>query len=103
MEISNTTLSLTWEPPFTLDITDIEHDITGYCVDVIAHSEVLHSECGINVTEFSYPIPPDAGCTIYLFRVTPLNIVGLGEATTLPYRSLNTGILSDQMMLYNIN
>ena len=31
---SDSTLSLTWEPPFSLDITNIDPDITGYCVDV---------------------------------------------------------------------
>ena len=95
---SNSTFFLTWEPPFTLDIPGVDPDITGYCVEVLnlfPHTEVIYSECGFNVTEFSYPIPPDAGCNIYVFSVTPVNIVGMGEAATTPpyYRPLDTGII----------
>ena len=94
---SNSTFFLTWEPPFTLDIANIP-DITGYCVEVLnlfIHTEVIYSECDINVTEFSYFLPPDAGCNIYVFRVAAVNIVGMGEAATTPpyYRPLDTGII----------
>ena len=73
-------ISLTWEPPFTLDITEIDPDITGYCVDVTS-SMISHLEC-VNKTEFSYPVPPDAGCNTYSFTITPINIVGHGESST---------------------
>ena len=103
---SNTTLSLTWEPPFTLDITSVDPDISGYYVEVVAvnllTSSEIYSEYDINGTEFSYPIPQDAGCDIYFFTITAVNIVGMGEAATTPpyHRPLDTGILlSDCMML----
>ena len=76
-----TIISLTWEPPFTLDITGEDPDITGYCVDVTT-SMTLNSEC-VNETEFSYPVPPDAGCHVYSFTITPINIVGHGESNTI--------------------
>ena len=84
---SNTTLSLTWEPPFTLDITGVDPDITGYCVDVMnsTSSVTLHSQCRITETLFSYPIPENTNCTVVEFIVTPLNIVGQGESAAESY------------------
>ena len=89
--IANSTLIyVTWEPPFTLDITNVDPDITGYCVDVInsTSSVTLLSECGITETEFTYLMPPESYCysTTFSFFITPLNIVGRGEMATLFYR-----------------
>ena len=86
----NFTIFLTWEPPFTLDITNVDPDITGYCVDVInsTSSEMLYSECGITETEFSYLIPNNSHCyiTTFSFSITPLNTVGRGEMATNEHR-----------------
>ena len=86
---NSTPISVTWEPPFTLDITGEDPDITGYCVDVInsTSSVTLHSQCGITETEFTYLIP-ESYCysTTFSFSITPLNIVGRGEEATLFYR-----------------
>ena len=92
---SVSTLSLTWEPPFTLDITGVDPDITGYCVDVInsTSSVKLYSQCGINETEFRYPIPPNTGCTVYHFTITSVNIVGRGEGSTISYVESQTSML----------
>ena len=89
--IANSTLIyVTWEPPFTLDITGEDPDITGYCVDVInsTSSVTLHSECGVTETEFTYLMPPERYCysTTFSSSITPLNIVGRGEVATLFYR-----------------
>ena len=65
-----TIISLTWEPPFTLDITSVDPDITDYGVDITS-SMISHLEC-VNETEFSYPVPPDAGCHEYSFTITPI-------------------------------
>ena len=85
--VSDTTLSLTWEPPFTLDVTNIRPDITGYCVDVInsTSSVTLHSECMIIETLFTYPIPENTNCTVIKFIVTPVNIVGRGGSVADSY------------------
>ena len=86
----STLISLTWEPPFTLDITDVDPDITGYCVDVInsTSSVTLHSECEITETEFTYLMPPERYCysTTFSLSITPFNIVGRGEVRSLLYR-----------------
>ena len=85
---SDSTLSLTWEPPFSLDITNVDPDITGYCVGVInsTSSVTLHSECGINTTMFTYPLSDGSiHCTVVLFNIVPHNIVGPGDSATKSY------------------
>ena len=88
--VNSTLIFVTWEPPFTLDITDVDSDITGYRVDVInsTSSVTLHSECEITETEFTYLMPPERYCysTTFSFSITPLNIVGQGEVATLFYK-----------------
>ena len=89
-------VTLTWTPPFTLDITDINPDIAGYCVDVVSStsSATLHSECGINVTEFTYLRRPGSACTVYIFAVIPVNVVGNGTARAIMYHeTANSKIL----------
>ena len=93
----DSTLTLTWTPPFTLDIEAVESDISGYCVDVVnsTSSSTLHSECGITETQFSYPIPPDSDCYVYNFTVTPVNIVGNGTSEIVTY--MGAGISKGSM------
>ena len=81
----SSTLSLTWTPPFTLDIPGVDPDITGYCVDVIdsTSSSLLYSQCGINRTEFRYSTP----LTEAVFRVTPVNYAGNGTQLNISYSS----------------
>ena len=45
-------------------------------------SSTLHSECGITETEYECPIPPDSACHMYMFTVTPVNVVGNGSASS---------------------
>ena len=82
---SHDTYFLTWTPPFTLDITGVDPDITGYCVDVTSHSNstpTLHSQCGINVTEFNFDLSPDSGCHRYIATVKPVNVLGNGSLSS---------------------
>ena len=84
MTVQNSTISLTWTAPFTLDIPG-DPDIT-YCVGVVnsTSSSTLHSQCGITETGFSFSIPPDSACHNYTFTftVTPVNGVGNGISST---------------------
>ena len=73
--------TLTWTPPFSLDITGIHPDIAGYCVDVTTANSSIHSECGITRTEFSYDSITNL-CTVVKFTVTPINVVGNGTRRT---------------------
>lgn len=82
-ESNATTIVYKWGPPFT-----IEDDFSiSYCVDVTnATSNLrLHSQCGISMTEFSYPVPPDSNCHKLLFTVTPVNVMGNGIGSTQLY------------------
>ncbi len=73
--------SLNWTAPFTLDITDADPDIT-YCVGVV-NSTSSATQCGINVTEFTYPIPPRRiFCDEFEFIVIPVNVVGNGTSSS---------------------
>ena len=85
MTVQDSTISLTWTAPFTLDITDIDPDIT-YCVGV-ANSTSSSIQCGITETGFSFSIPPDSACHNYMFTftVTPVNVVGNGTSSTYYY------------------
>ena len=76
-------VSISWTPPFSLDIPG-NSDIDGYCVATYRSNSLVNSECNIEETRYSYTLPPDSGCYIYNFTVTPVNVVGLGQmnATT---------------------
>ena len=89
--LQGSSVLLHWMEPFTLDITDLEIDITGYCVEVVnlTSSAPLYSECGITATQFDYPISPV--CTSYNFSVQALNVVGSGEPTHVIYCKLENG------------
>ena len=91
--VSNITLSLTWEPPFTLDIVGVDPDIT-YCVDVVdsTSSTTLRSQCDITDAEFTHPLL-DAVCySSLILTVTPVNIVGRGAPSSVSYIGTETGI-----------
>ena len=91
----STSITLSWMPPFTLDIEDIHPDIDGYCVDIVdsVSMTTLYSECGLNMTEFSYPIPPENGCRLYINTITPVNTVGNGTRSAVFYRGTTGGEL----------
>ena len=86
--LTNTAIFLTWTAPFTLEISDVEPDIT-YCVDVV-NSTSSSSECEITVTSFSIPI--GRVCDNYNFTVIPVNGAGNGTAVTLGYSQNFTGM-----------
>jgi hypothetical protein len=87
-------ITLTWTPPFTLDITGVEPDITGYCVDVIS-SSTLYSSCEINVTRFSYTLPPqESACNNFTLVVIPVNVVGNGTPEEVFYSHAEEGMHS---------
>lgn len=49
------------------------NDIT-YMIQVMNSTAALTED----MTEFSYPLPPDSGCDNVVFTVTPLNEAGEG-------------------------
>ena len=87
------TLSLTWEPPFTLDITGVDPDII-YCVDVVNYtsSMTIYTECGITETHFEFLLPNEYWCTRFEFTVIPLNMAGNGSSQSSLYTPVNAGM-----------
>ncbi len=83
-------ISLTWTPPFSLDIPGVDPDITGYCVGVVnpTSSLVIDTQYGITNTQYNYTVSPEDICDTYTFTVTPVNIVGNGT-----FSSVTQGIL----------
>ena len=85
--LTDSSIQISWIPPFTLDITGVDPDII-YCVDVsisrgLSFSELSMSQCGINETEFIFMLPPRNWCYFYHFTVTPVNPVGNGTSSSL--------------------
>lgn len=90
----DSTLFLNWTAPFSQDISGVEPDITGYYVNVFIN-DVFDSTEFVDVTEFTYHIPPDSrgsGCVIQ-FTVTPVNLVGNGTSATFQYNGTETSTL----------
>jgi hypothetical protein len=90
VELRSPTITLTWTPPFTLDITRVDPVITGYCVDIInsTSSLTLFSSCEISGTEFSHSMALNNS----VFVVTPVNIVGNGMQRNISYSSMRPTI-----------
>ena len=69
--------SLTWSPPFSLQITNADLLIT-YCVDVMASERRLVSQCGIRETEFFFQLV----CYQPTLTVNVLAVNPVGNGTT---------------------
>ena len=44
------------------------------------------------MTEFSYPLPQDAVCHSYVLTVSPINVVGRGAPSSMPYIGTEAGM-----------
>ena len=74
-------ISLTWTPPFSLDITGVDLDI-WYHVEVynITSGRTPLTNLIVNGSEFNFTVPHPSPCDQFEFRVTPVN--GAGDGTT---------------------
>ena len=83
VSVDGSIASLSWTAPFSLDIPE-DPDIMGYCVDVYGSDDsLIFSLCGINETALNYTLPSDY--SDYTFTVTPVNVVGNGSNSSVPY------------------
>ena len=73
-------IHLTWNAPFSLDITGVYPDI-WYCVDVTVDNIPLNIYNDINITEFYFTIEDVS--LMYEFQVTPINGAGNGTVSNL--------------------
>ena len=85
---------LTWDPPFTLDITDVHPDIEGYMVcsnltknctyiDILQH--------GNDSSDLRQHKLPSLRIPIEL-NVTAINIVGVGKPATIRYQPCDSNL-----------
>ena len=84
-EIASNSITISWEPPFSLNLTTAEPDIQ-YCVNVYnaTRNDILVvSECNITKSSFVF-IPSNQDPNIhYVFTVTPRsNVQGSSNGTT---------------------
>ena len=73
-------IRLTWDAPFSLDITGIDPDI-WYRVDITVGNVPFNTYDDINIPEFNFTVDDYNGTitrAIYEFRVTPINGAGNG-------------------------
>ena len=72
---------LTWTPPFSLDITGVDPDL-WYCVEVYHISRrgaPLTTNCSVYEPQFYFTAPNQSQCDLFEFRVIAVNRVGSGS------------------------
>ena len=82
-----TSITISWEAPWSLDVTGVDHDI-WYSVliqnvtDENNPTPISCTDC-TNITETVYTFTPDhlTPCHVYNFSVTPFNGAGQGESS----------------------
>lgn len=79
---TNSVIVVSWQPPPTLDLTDIEPDISHYEITVYNSYTGYQSTADVNGIEYMFQ--PDTltidECTEYGFSVLAVNVVGRGES-----------------------
>ena len=92
---SGSVMRLTWNPPFTLDITNVDPDITGYrvCFIIGATTEVCRETKEPQHEFITVSLPLE-------IRVAGINVIGIGDSSTYYYQSCDIGRPS-QIMLDN--
>ena len=79
-------LHLTWNPPFTLNITNIEPDIY-YCINVynITPNSLypLKTLCDLTQPEFDFTVANPIPCDQFQFQVIPVNDAGNGTLNSI--------------------
>lgn len=70
---------ITWQPPFTLNLTDSPYSIT-YCIDIVEDSSGKHyvSACNISETQYIFRIVSEINIPLVV-TVTPENGLGRGK------------------------
>ena len=85
--ITTTSVTISWSPPFSLNVTGVDPDI-WYSVFIYNVTDennptaILCTNC-TNITETHYTFTPDylSPCHVYNFSVVPLNGAGQGESS----------------------
>jgi len=75
-------IHLTWDAPFSLDITGVDPDI-WYRVEITVANITSITHDDINIPEFNFTMDGVVTCVIYRFQVTPVNNAGNGSLTVI--------------------
>ena len=77
-------IKLKWVPPFTLDITNVDPDITSYSLHVWSLDTGEHVVITTNESEYTFVKDNLANnmCRIYEFTVAGVNTVGKGNRSS---------------------
>ena len=98
---NSSNILVTWMPPFTLDLTNIVHDIT-YCVDIMEGPpfvNMLYSQCTIIQTEATFPLPFMSACNQYMVTVKPNNQAGNGTSASIIYLGAENGTYNYSLLV----
>ncbi len=72
----NYEVHVTWSAAFSLDIPDVDPDLT-YCIQISNASNTAHSICNITALSYNYTLPDGRSiCNNYSVRVFAVNVVG---------------------------
>ena len=82
---TSTTILLRWDPPFTLNITDVDPDIVSYTVYCRNLDTGMTEVANVNEPVFNFTgvqgEDPDP-CHVHEFRVSAWNVVGESDKST---------------------
>ena len=79
VSITSTTICLTWDHPYTLDITGIDPDISGYVIYIQNAITGNATTVFATETEYTFVRQDFRHCDMFEFRVQALNVVGEGN------------------------
>lgn len=77
--ITTTAVHLTWDHPYTLDITGIDPDISGYIIYIRNANTGNTTTIPVTETEYIFVRQDFRHCDTFEFRVRAVNVVGEGN------------------------
>ena len=81
VSITTTAIHLTWDHPYTLDITGIDPDISGYVIYIRNANTGNTTTAFVTETEYTFVRQDFRHCDMFEFRVQTLNVVGEGNVS----------------------
>ena len=92
-EVTSSFIHLSWDPPKSLDLTNVEPDILHYVVNICKSSDDCQDTTLTNDTEYWFYPSGISECAKYRFSVAGVNVVGVGEPSNPVHISLKGSYL----------